>query len=229
MIELEDGLAEEFLAGCAARLATIEADLIEIGKAGPENDAQELVNRIFQAVHSVGVAGLFGLTAIRDLAHEMENVLAPVRAREAACTPERAAVLLRATDRLQELISDPDTSNEADTAELMDALAGFEESPVSAAGLPRGDGRLRVLLVEDDFASRLLLQTFLSRYGECHVAVNGREAVDAFRSALDRGESYDLICMDIMMPEMDGREAARQVRGWKKPGAFSRRTARRSS
>jgi two-component system chemotaxis response regulator CheY len=66
--------------------------------------------------------------------------------------------------------------------------------------------------VEDDFASRLLLQTFLSRYGECHIAVNGREAVDAFRSASERGQPYDLICMDIMMPEMDGREAVRQIR-----------------
>ena len=69
-----------------------------------------------------------------------------------------------------------------------------------------------MLLVEDDFASRLLLQTFLSRYGECHVAVNGREAVEAVRSVLERGQRYDLICMDIMMPEMDGREAVRRVR-----------------
>src|ERR1051325_5219875 len=72
--------------------------------------------------------------------------------------------------------------------------------------------KLRILLVEDDFASRLLLQTFLSRYGECHIAVNGREAVEAFRSASEGGQPYDLICMDIMMPEMDGREAVRQVR-----------------
>jgi two-component system chemotaxis response regulator CheY len=71
---------------------------------------------------------------------------------------------------------------------------------------------LRVLLAEDDFACRLLMNTFLSRYGECHVAVNGREAVEAFRSALGSGRPYDLICMDIMMPEMDGREAVRQVR-----------------
>jgi len=69
------------------------------------------------------------------------------------------------------------------------------------------------LLVEDDFSSRLLLQTFLSRYGECHMAVNGREAVEAVRSALEREQHYGLICMDIMMPEMDGREAVRLVRG----------------
>jgi two-component system chemotaxis response regulator CheY len=77
---------------------------------------------------------------------------------------------------------------------------------------PAGGQRLRMLLAEDDFASRLLLQTFLSKYGECHIAVNGREAVDAFRGALEHGQRYDLICMDIMMPEMDGREAVRQVR-----------------
>ena len=75
-----------------------------------------------------------------------------------------------------------------------------------------GHRRLRSLLVEDDFAGRLVLQTFLSRYGECHIAVNGKEAVEAFGSAFDRGRRYDLICMDIMMPEMDGREAVRQIR-----------------
>ena len=66
--------------------------------------------------------------------------------------------------------------------------------------------------MEDDFASRLLLQTFLSRFGECHVAVNGREAVEAFRASWEMGHKYDLICMDIMMPEMDGCEAVRQIR-----------------
>ena len=40
---------------------------------------------------------------------------------------------------------------------------------------------MKTLIVEDDFTSRLFLQTFLSRYGECHIAVNGKEAVEAFR------------------------------------------------
>jgi two-component system chemotaxis response regulator CheY len=71
---------------------------------------------------------------------------------------------------------------------------------------------MKTLIVEDDFTSRLFLQTFLSRYGECHIAVNGKEAVEAFRTATDQGSPYDLICMDIMMPEMDGQEAVKQVR-----------------
>jgi len=71
---------------------------------------------------------------------------------------------------------------------------------------------MKTLIVEDDFTSRLLLQTLLSSYGECHIAVNGREAVDAFRGASDSGGKYDLICMDIMMPEMDGQAALKEIR-----------------
>ena len=71
---------------------------------------------------------------------------------------------------------------------------------------------MKTLIVEDDFTSRLVLQTFLSRYGECHIAVNGKEAVDAFRSALASHHGYDLMCVDIMMPEMGGKEAIRQIR-----------------
>ncbi len=71
---------------------------------------------------------------------------------------------------------------------------------------------MKVLIVEDDFTSRKLMQTILSPHGECDIAVNGREAVDAFKAALDMGQPYDLICMDIMMPEMDGQEALKKIR-----------------
>jgi two-component system chemotaxis response regulator CheY len=66
--------------------------------------------------------------------------------------------------------------------------------------------------VEDDFTSRVLLQTFPSRVGECHIAVTGKEAVDACRAAREQGREYDLICMDILMPEMDGHGALRVIR-----------------
>lgn len=75
---------------------------------------------------------------------------------------------------------------------------------------------MKTLIVEDDFTARLLLQKVLARYGDCHVAVNGKEAVDAFRQAGDGGAGYDLVCMDIQMPEMDGPEAVKQIRAIEK-------------
>jgi two-component system chemotaxis response regulator CheY len=77
---------------------------------------------------------------------------------------------------------------------------------------------MRTLVVEDDFTSRLLLQSFLSKYGDCHIAVNGKEAVTAFRTANEKGNKYDLICMDIMMPEMDGQAASKQIRDLEQAG-----------
>jgi two-component system, chemotaxis family, chemotaxis protein CheY len=71
---------------------------------------------------------------------------------------------------------------------------------------------MKTLIVEDDFTSRLLLQEILKRYGAAHIAVNGREAVQAVRTAMEAGEPYDLICLDIMMPEMDGYAALKAIR-----------------
>src|ERR1039457_1055744 len=221
MINLDDKLAQGYLAECRGHLDTVETDLLAIEKGGAYVDG-ELVNRIIRAVHSVkGRANVLDLVNIHELAHQTEEVLGRILSLNLVPTPDRVHLLLRAADRLRELIQDPGASNQADIAEIMDALSrlcagrltGAEKRFGSAVGQAQQGGRhLRVLLVEDDFASRLLLQTFLSRYGECHIAVNGSEAVEAFRSAIERGLRYDLICMDIMMPEMDGREAVRQVR-----------------
>ncbi|MCP4723596.1 MAG: response regulator [bacterium] len=71
---------------------------------------------------------------------------------------------------------------------------------------------MKVLIVEDDFTSRLLLQEMLKEFGTTHVAVNGKEAVEAVRIAVKSDEPYDLICLDIMMPEMDGQTALKEIR-----------------
>jgi two-component system chemotaxis response regulator CheY len=71
---------------------------------------------------------------------------------------------------------------------------------------------MRTLIVEDDFTSRLLLQTILAAYGECHIAINGKEALDAFRLSKKNRNAYDPICIDIMMPELDGQGALREIR-----------------
>lgn len=71
---------------------------------------------------------------------------------------------------------------------------------------------MRVLVVEDDASSRRMMQKILSAHGDCDIAVDGEEAVEAFRMAWEERRPYDLICMDIMMPRLDGHEALRRIR-----------------
>ena len=71
---------------------------------------------------------------------------------------------------------------------------------------------MKFLIVEDDLNSRLLLEVYLAPYGTINTAGNGQEAVDAYVKALDQGDPFNLICMDIMMPEMDGHEALSRIR-----------------
>jgi two-component system chemotaxis response regulator CheY len=71
---------------------------------------------------------------------------------------------------------------------------------------------MRILIAEDDFASRKFMLRFLSKYGECDVTVDGMEAIEAFNMALDLNEGYDLICLDIMMPVLDGYQALKKIR-----------------
>lgn len=71
---------------------------------------------------------------------------------------------------------------------------------------------MRALLAEDDFASRKFMLRFLSKYGECDVTVDGAEVIEAYTMALDENQGYELICLDIMMPVMDGYQALEAIR-----------------
>jgi two-component system, chemotaxis family, chemotaxis protein CheY len=73
---------------------------------------------------------------------------------------------------------------------------------------------MKALIAEDDFTSRLILQKLLAPYGESHVAINGKEALDAFRAASRQTQRYDLVCLDIMMPEMDGQTVLKEIRAF---------------
>ncbi|MBU1565240.1 MAG: response regulator [Proteobacteria bacterium] len=71
---------------------------------------------------------------------------------------------------------------------------------------------MKILIVEDDFMVRQILRDILEEYGVIDIAVNGEEAIQAFRVAWRKDEPYDLICMDIMMPIIDGNETLIKIR-----------------
>jgi two-component system chemotaxis response regulator CheY len=71
---------------------------------------------------------------------------------------------------------------------------------------------MRILIVEDDFVSRRVMQEYLTPFGVCEIAVSGPEAIEAFRVAWREGHPYDLIYLDIMIPDKDGLTVLREIR-----------------
>ena len=71
---------------------------------------------------------------------------------------------------------------------------------------------MKCLIVEDNLLSRRILKELLSSQFDCEIAVNGQEAIDSFILAHEAKRPYDVIFLDIMMPEVDGLEALQCIR-----------------
>lgn len=71
---------------------------------------------------------------------------------------------------------------------------------------------MKILIVEDEAVSRRIMQEYLAPFGECEIAVSGSEAIQAVRLSRQEGHPYDLVCLDIMMPDMDGLAVLREIR-----------------
>lgn len=70
----------------------------------------------------------------------------------------------------------------------------------------------RCLVVEDEPAARKLLQMYLKKVMDYEEVTNGADAVEAVKRAYEEGRPYDLVCMDIDMPEKNGPEALKEIR-----------------
>lgn len=71
---------------------------------------------------------------------------------------------------------------------------------------------MKTLVVEDDYITSEVMREIMTSFGECHVAENGLKAIEYFKNAIIDGNPYDLIFLDIMMPELDGQETLNQIR-----------------
>ena len=71
---------------------------------------------------------------------------------------------------------------------------------------------MKSLVVEDDATSRLVMQEYLSAFGDCDAVPHGKDALEAFAKAHDQGAPYELVCLDIMMPDMNGHDVLVKLR-----------------
>ncbi|MCB0323224.1 MAG: response regulator [Bdellovibrionales bacterium] len=73
---------------------------------------------------------------------------------------------------------------------------------------------MKILIVEDDETNRKLLERFLSPFGEIRHAHCGQSALERFKEAHQADSPFDLICLDIMMPELDGHTVLKAIRSY---------------
>lgn len=71
---------------------------------------------------------------------------------------------------------------------------------------------MRILIVEDDKVSSLFLQKTLEEYGDCDITVDGMETLEAYLLSLQEDKPYDLICLDIMIPKINGVKVLKSIR-----------------
>ncbi|MEM1187798.1 MAG: chemotaxis protein CheW [Pseudomonadota bacterium] len=132
-MDLDDEVVALYVEEALEHLDGIEDVLLEIESGGANADP-DLVNKVFRGIHSVkGGAGFFGLDNIKDLGHDMENVLNMIRNKELVPTPEIVSVLLASADLLQQMFDDLAGSNERDISESIQALRAISEGGAADA------------------------------------------------------------------------------------------------
>lgn len=71
---------------------------------------------------------------------------------------------------------------------------------------------MRCLIIDDDIICRKSVALILKEVASCDEAANGSDGIEMFRDALRKGEPYDVVLVDIIMPGIDGHETAMEIR-----------------
>jgi two-component system, chemotaxis family, chemotaxis protein CheY len=72
---------------------------------------------------------------------------------------------------------------------------------------------MKILVVDDEMVSREKMKMIMSHFGQCDAVENGAEAMEAFAKAWGSWTPYDLISLDVQMPQMDGIAVLGKIRG----------------
>ncbi len=71
---------------------------------------------------------------------------------------------------------------------------------------------MKSLVVEDDATQRLFLKTVLGKYGTCIAVETGEQGEEEFKQALSKGEPFQLVCLDILLPGKSGQDLLKSFR-----------------
>jgi two-component system, chemotaxis family, chemotaxis protein CheY len=203
--DIDDDIIEDILMDWGEAAVRLENKTLEIEADPSKTDALDAIKRTLHTLK--GDCGVFGLHKASDIFHQVETLLEQYLEEKASPSP----MLLKIVDWLNKTLNKIGAGDiQIDDKEGGEAVN--ESEPVKDAQKVQNEPKLKILVVDDDFTNRLLLLELLKFYGAVHVAVNGKEAVEAVVTAIKDKTPYDFACLDIMMPEMDGQQALKYIR-----------------
>lgn len=137
MSAVDDSLIADFITESREHLNEIEPDLLQLEQQG-EHVSQEIVNRVFRAIHSIkGGASFLAFEALKSLSHAMENVLMLIRNGDLKASGEIVDPLLRAVDILRVMLDDIGNSDaipiQAEVDQLNGILSAHGKGPKTAS------------------------------------------------------------------------------------------------
>lgn len=80
---------------------------------------------------------------------------------------------------------------------------------------------MRILIADDNRFSRELIKSVLEEFGICVCTEDGVQALNEFKTAFTSGNPFDLVCLDIRMPRMNGQEVLCKIREFEKEQGVS--------
>ncbi len=234
-------LTEDFVTESSEGLAMAADDVLSL-EQNPDQEAIDSIFRVVHTIK--GTAGMFGFTALSGFVHSLEDTCSDLRSGNRMVDRQAADCLLNCLDFIQlklnfirdaghededyfqgEILlkslqadsSKPESSHDQKKLAVEPARFEMPPSPDSMNEFLRligNDKPRKTLIVEDDFASRKQLYSYLSQFTICHVAKDGCEAIQAVTESYigSSPEPFLLIFMNARLPIIDGLRATRAIR-----------------
>jgi two-component system chemotaxis sensor kinase CheA len=170
--EDNDSVREEFLSEAQEIVETLSRDLLLLDQVVKEGRGDpDLLNDVFRAVHTLkGLAGMFGMDRLQDLAHTLENLLDDLRLGRIDVTAETLDVLFQGVENIQRILSTAESGeDDVDFSEF----AGSVDRVIGTGTEPTGD------LDAYEFGEHVL--SVLTEYEEHRLRTNIAQNIPLFR------------------------------------------------
>jgi CheY-like chemotaxis protein len=161
-------------------------------------DVEENASLIRRLLHSIkGDSGMTGMTELHDICHQTESAFEDMASDASAS----ADMILKIKDWMESVIR---CIAQGDIAtDKQGQINQIKEKP-----------KKRALVIDDDPVCRQRLQSILKDFFDCTFAVNGRLGLEEYIASREQGNCYDMITLDINMPELNGHETLEAIRKW---------------